>query len=256
MLRSTMCDSIVVSIPRCHRGVRGSIPRRAAFCLFFRRASSLQRLPPQKELSCASNGAGRRRKWTSKREGVGWCAETGNFFADRENFHEPPISTTFSVVIDRKARSNAAMSSPPPRRVTHSLLAAAASCVGSSPRTPRPSPDDGRAARADRPRGRARARASRPPPSPRRSPRARASSLRRGRRAIRATPGRIPRSRGASPRPSRRVRGDRRGVLGRARGRRGGPLRPRRDPPRRVRARGDEDAPRGARRHRGDSCAW
>ena len=31
----TVCDSIVVSIPRCHRGDRGSIPRRAAFCLFF-----------------------------------------------------------------------------------------------------------------------------------------------------------------------------------------------------------------------------
>ena len=29
-----MCDSIVVSIPRCHRGDRGSIPRRAVTFFF------------------------------------------------------------------------------------------------------------------------------------------------------------------------------------------------------------------------------
>ena len=33
-----MCDSIVVSIPRCHRGDRGSIPRRAVFAFFCMRS--------------------------------------------------------------------------------------------------------------------------------------------------------------------------------------------------------------------------
>ena len=34
----TVCDSIVVSIPRCHRGDRGSIPRRAVFAFFCMRS--------------------------------------------------------------------------------------------------------------------------------------------------------------------------------------------------------------------------
>ena len=52
-----MCDSIVVSIPRCHRGDRGSIPRRAASFFI---GSRTQRSAPERKVPDGVAAARRR----------------------------------------------------------------------------------------------------------------------------------------------------------------------------------------------------
>ena len=91
--------------PRCRFD-----PGRKYFLIFLPQGRRGRR-PLSNEPLCASNGEVWGRWWTSTREGVCWCSETGEILADRENFINRRSKSTLvsPVVLDQKARSK----SPP-----------------------------------------------------------------------------------------------------------------------------------------------
>ena len=87
--------------------VLGSIPiGRQLFVFSFFASGRHPRRPLSNEPLCASNGEVWGRWWTSTREGVCWCSETGEIFADREIFTNRRSKSTLisPVVVDQKAR--------------------------------------------------------------------------------------------------------------------------------------------------------
>ena len=92
-----------------HPEVLGSIPNEGSFLFFLVLLPPARRgrRPLSNEPLCASNGEVWGRWWTSKREGVCWCSETGKIFTDREIFTNRRSKSALLVSpsgIDRKAR--------------------------------------------------------------------------------------------------------------------------------------------------------
>ena len=98
----------------------GSNPIGRTFLVFLPQGHR-PRCPLANEPTCASNGEGRGRWWTSRREVVCWCSETGKFFADRDIFTNRRSKSTLLVspividgILDRSKSPRVA--SPPPRK--------------------------------------------------------------------------------------------------------------------------------------------